>query len=117
VFQAQESIYDFRKVDSLAISTPDTFASQDILTQHLTENFDSELMKLRSIYYWIINNIDYDDKLVKISLVFPLTSDTINNVWLSGSELVYLSPIMYEILRFTYDDPSGEDEEKSYFYC
>ena len=61
--QYQET--DFSRIDSLAKFAPDTFITPESLTEYLVKDLDSELLKTRAIYSWILHHVSYDDKLEK----------------------------------------------------
>lgn len=53
---------DYRYADSIATTAPDTFATIESLTKYLIKDFETELMKTRVIYFWIISHIEYEDR-------------------------------------------------------
>jgi len=53
---------DFSKVDEFARSYKSKTTDVEKLANELTSPFDSELYKVRSIFVWITNNIQYDYK-------------------------------------------------------
>ena len=61
--QYQET--DFSRIDSLAKFATDTFITPESLTEYLVKDLDSELLKTRAIYSWILHHVSYDDKLEK----------------------------------------------------
>jgi hypothetical protein len=65
--QSQPASTNYSLADRIAIAAPDTFATIESLTDYLCKDFHSELLKTRAIYFWIINHIEYDDKLTRKS--------------------------------------------------
>ncbi|MBO0321640.1 transglutaminase [Muricauda sp. CAU 1633] len=56
------SSQDFKKVDSLVYTYPNSFSSPSRLAKRISKDFKTELDRVRAIYIWIANNIVYDPK-------------------------------------------------------
>ena len=57
---------DFRKVDKHAIKAPKNISKNiQKLTSYLSDDYATDLEKVRSFYIWISHNIDYDQSAYK----------------------------------------------------
>ena len=54
---------DFSTIDAYVLKAPQSITSSiNQLSKYLTEPYNNELDKVRSIFTWIIHHIDYDEK-------------------------------------------------------
>ena len=58
---------DFKKVDSIVNLYPDRFSSIVEFSYKVNSDFETDIEKVRAVYYWISNHIFYDYKQLKTS--------------------------------------------------
>nr|WP_321242996.1 transglutaminase domain-containing protein [uncultured Psychroserpens sp.] len=53
---------DYKSIDSIVEQYPEKFRSIDYFANRIDKDFDTDIDKVRAVYYWISNHIEYDYK-------------------------------------------------------